>query len=243
MDPAVFFRRKSDLGCVVALDLTRVDPAVLEAGEHEAERTVAEKFHPRRKRTFFGGRRALRVALSDAACGDPGPVGHTPRGAPRLPAPTLGSVSHKDDVAAAIAATRGQGFVGIDIEQRDRQSRTDIRKFVLTDEEITQLGNVTGLTAAEELLLRFSLKEALYKVLDPALRRYVGFHEVEVTPAAGTEPDAGTAEVLYRLKSGDVPTETAMQWHCASTAAGTPYFISVALAIHPHWAPTKDEAL
>jgi 4'-phosphopantetheinyl transferase EntD len=47
---------------------------------------------------------------------------------------------------------------------------------------------------AREVLLRFSAKEAIYKALDPFVRRYVGFLEVEVTP----RPD-GTADVRSQL--------------------------------------------
>ncbi len=230
MDRAVFFRRKSDLGCIVALDLRALPASLLEAGEHEAERAWASSFHPRRKRTFFGGRHALRRALADAACTDPGPVPPNVRGAPLLIAPTVGSVSHKDDVAAAIAATVDKGFVGIDVEHRRRDSRTDISRFVLTDDERAALGGLSAHPAEEELLLRFSLKEALYKVLDPVLRRYVGFHEVEVQPQ-----DDGTATVRFLLKEGHAPEQVTLQWDCVRAPDNTDYFLSTAHAVHRHW--------
>lgn len=47
------------------------------------------------------------------------------------------------------------------------------------------------LTRADEVLLRFSLKEALYKAIFPHVRRRVAFKEVEVSPLSG-----GRAEVL-----------------------------------------------
>ncbi|KAG5183440.1 hypothetical protein JKP88DRAFT_348670 [Tribonema minus] len=37
-----------------------------------------------------------------------------------------------------------------------------------------------GLTAEQQVLLRFSVKESLYKALSPRVRRYVGFREAEV---------------------------------------------------------------
>ena len=47
------------------------------------------------------------------------------------------------------------------------------------------------------MVLRFSAKEAIYKALDPWVRRYVAFREVDLTPL----PD-GTARVTMRLPEG-----------------------------------------
>lgn len=49
----------------------------------------------------------------------------------------------------------------------------------------------------EEVLLRFSLKEAFYKAIHPLICQYVGFQEAEVTPH-----ENGTATVRWKLKSG-----------------------------------------
>lgn len=50
----------------------------------------------------------------------------------------------------------------------------------------------------EEVLLRFSLKESLYKAMHPLICQYVGFKEADVQPT----PDGGT-EIKLNLKSGD----------------------------------------
>ena len=52
-------------------------------------------------------------------------------------------------------------------------------------------------TAEEEVLLRFSLKESIYKAMHPLICQYVGFMEAEVQP----HPD-GTATATFMLKSG-----------------------------------------
>ena len=49
----------------------------------------------------------------------------------------------------------------------------------------------------EEVLLRFSLKESVYKAMHPLICQYVGFMEAEVQPL----PD-GTAKATFMLKSG-----------------------------------------
>ena len=50
------------------------------------------------------------------------------------------------------------------------------------------------------VLLRFSIKEAIYKAVYPYVRRYVDFSEAHVTP----DPD-GQAEVTLRLSQGEGP--------------------------------------
>jgi len=52
-------------------------------------------------------------------------------------------------------------------------------------------------TVEEEVLLRFSLKESIYKAMHPLICQYVGFMEAEVQPLAD-----GTAETTFMLKSG-----------------------------------------
>jgi 4'-phosphopantetheinyl transferase EntD len=57
--------------------------------------------------------------------------------------------------------------------------------------------NFQGVSAEEEVLLRFSLKECLYKAMHPLICQYVGFQEAEVQPL-----ENGTAIIHLMLKSG-----------------------------------------
>jgi 4'-phosphopantetheinyl transferase EntD len=41
-------------------------------------------------------------------------------------------------------------------------------------------------------MLRFAVKEAVYKAVDPYVRRYVGFQEVEVVIGAGGEVEVAS---------------------------------------------------
>ena len=71
--------------------------------------------------------------------------------------------------------------VGIDLELASRPGKkSSIAKRVLTRREQAELGKVTGVSAEEEVLLRFSLKEAIYKAVHPLLCQYVSFQEAEV---------------------------------------------------------------
>jgi len=59
--------------------------------------------------------------------------------------------------------------------------------------------NGSPISLEEEVLLRFSFKESIYKAIHPFLARSVDFAEVEVQPQQD-----GTAELSFLLKSGEV---------------------------------------
>ncbi len=82
--------------------------------------------------------------------------------------------------------------VGIDLE-RAAPSRQDIARWILTAREqqiLVDRGIERGLAAT----LRFSIKEAIYKAVDPFVRRYVAFTEVELDVV-----DDGIAHVTSEL--------------------------------------------
>jgi enterobactin synthetase component D len=159
------------------------------------ERACAVEWAPARRRTWTAGRAALRLALERAGLEAPA-VLPDDRGAPTLPEGVSASVSHKERLAVALVARETCARVGIDVEQ-DRAPRVDIARKVLTVEELAELADLTDAERVKQVLVRFSAKEAIYKALDPFVRRYVGFHEVAVTPAAD-----GTAVVGMRLPEG-----------------------------------------
>jgi 4'-phosphopantetheinyl transferase EntD len=169
---------------------------------HPAEQARAQAFGPKRRRTFVAGRRALRACLSAAGLACTDAIGATDRGAPLLPealpssASVRVSISHKDTVAAAcvwlpprdMALAAALPHMGVDVEELGdaaRRSARDIASHVLTERERAQLpqGQATAAQRQRAVLLRFSAKEALYKAIDPVVRRYVGFLEVEVEAA------------------------------------------------------------
>jgi 4'-phosphopantetheinyl transferase EntD len=82
-----------------------------------------------------------------------------------------GSISHKGACAIAIAAPAALGNLGIDME-RAIAPRGDIGARILTPREPAVVG--------KWLTRVFAIKEAVYKAVDPIVRRYVGFQEVEV---------------------------------------------------------------
>lgn len=67
---------------------------------------------------------------------------------------------------------------GVDIELPAVRRRADLRRRVLTPKECDELGRVSGLSEEDDVLLRFSMKEAVYKAAHPLLRRTLGFKDV-----------------------------------------------------------------
>jgi 4'-phosphopantetheinyl transferase EntD len=156
---------------VVAVDDVEHALARLPAPEQQLARTLGEL----RRRDFVTGRTALHLALDDHET----PILADDRGAPMLPRGWLGSVSHKAGLAAALVAPADAGgWVGLDLE-RAGPPRLDIARRILTDREQALLPALAA-DRGRAVTLRFAIKEAIYKAIDPYLRRYVGFLEVEV---------------------------------------------------------------
>lgn len=155
------------------------------------EASLASAWGERRQRTFAMGRLTAREALATLGFDAPPPILADDRGAPRLAAPFCVSLSHKDELAAALVAPRGTANIGVDVEPLlPREHARDIAAHVLTDAELAELTALDEDTRRREVLTRFALKEALYKALDPFVRRYVGFLEVEARPqGAGDQRD------------------------------------------------------
>ncbi|MBA3455555.1 MAG: 4'-phosphopantetheinyl transferase superfamily protein [Deltaproteobacteria bacterium] len=158
-----------------------------------AEQALAATLSPVRRRELVAGRSALRAALAELAPGlADSPLLADDRGAPILPEGWVGSVSHKGPRAAALIAPAGAARIGIDLE-RAAPPRQDIARWILTQREqmfLVDRGIDRGLAST----LRFSIKEAIYKAVDPFVRRYVAFTEVELDVS-----DDGIAHVTSEL--------------------------------------------
>jgi phosphopantetheine--protein transferase-like protein len=110
------------------------------------------------------------------------PILQTPRGGAGAPPGFVASVSHKREIAVAIAARAEptpRTTIGIDVEI-PRSLRIDIAPRVLTPVERAEIAGLDQVARDAEVLLRFAAKEAIYKALDPWVRRLVSFQEVEI---------------------------------------------------------------
>lgn len=98
-----------------------------------------------------------------------------------------------------MVASDKQGTLGVDIEEYTPM-RLRIADQILTDEEQACIAAQPDERRWISMLLRFSIKESIYKAIDPYVRRYVGFHEALVTPDLH-----GAADVELRLKNNEGP--------------------------------------
>ena len=160
-----------------ASGLVALDPGELFARLHPDERAAGAGLAIARRREWTAGRFALRAALERAGVASHEPIGADDRGAPRVPAGWIGTISHKRGLAVAIAARDLDGArVGIDLEL-DAGSKVAIEGRVLTAAERAALPDDDR---GRAIMRRFAIKEAIYKAVDPFVRRYVGFQEVEL---------------------------------------------------------------
>lgn len=100
--------------------------------------------------------------------------------APILPENISCSISHKNNYVVTIlsnSTNNGTCYFGIDIELMNYNSKFDIKEKVLTIYEQSYLGK-SYLNEAQEVMLLFSMKEAIYKALFHILKRPIMFHEV-----------------------------------------------------------------
>lgn len=162
---------------------------LLDAGWlHPDEVARASAFPLPRRASWVGGRLAMRQARRhlEPAARD-GAVLATDRGGPMLPPHLTGSISHKGNRMLALVARTGPALhaVGVDLEVRpaaDAPPTPDLAPRILTAAEQERLAAQAPTPRArrEATLVAFALKEAIYKAIDPVVRRYVRFTEVEV---------------------------------------------------------------
>ena len=165
------------------------------------ETTFARTLRGYRQVEFSGGRLALRAACSQLGLTGRHPFLPNDRGAPILPKGYVGSISHKRDLALAMVARAGGGTLGIDLEDYG-PPRPRIADRILTPGELEAIADLPPGKRWMMILLRFSIKESIYKALDPYVRRYVGFHEAIVTPHL-----QGVASVELNLAENEGPFE------------------------------------
>lgn len=166
---------------------------------HPDERAVAETLRGFRQAEFVGGRLAAREAMQ-ALGRRTGPVLRGGRGEPLAPPGVTLSISHKRHLAVAVAARAEFGDLGADLEDL-LPEREGIAERVLVAEELEALQALEEDRRWTSTVLRFSVKEAIYKALAPRLQRFIGFEEAVVHPHTD-----GTAAVTLRLQSGTPPS-------------------------------------
>jgi len=147
---------------------------------------------------YVGGRLALHRACEQLG-EQPPHILSTERGAPDLGDRLVGSVSHKRTLAIGMVARPHGGTLGVDLEEYG-PPRPSIEEAILRPEERDDLRELDADRRWIALLVRFSIKESIYKAIVPYVGRYVGFHEAQVRPDL-----EGHAAVRLFLTGGEGP--------------------------------------
>jgi 4'-phosphopantetheinyl transferase EntD len=188
---------------------------------HPEERSLALAMAAPRRTSFVLGRIALREAMNRLGLAA-APVLPSADGEPLLPKGVAGSISHKGRIAVAIVAVTDADHVGVDLELL-RARGTDLSRHVLSPAERVGAAHLAPADLAREVLIRFSMKEAVYKALYPSVQRYVGFHEVGADP----RPD-GTIAIHFALRRGEGPFIATGHWRILNdVAVAMPAVLSV----------------
>jgi phosphopantetheine--protein transferase-like protein len=145
---------------------------------------------------WVGGRLAARAAVDSLGIAM-GPLLSDSYGAPIAPKALTVSIAHKRHLAVAMVAQRRHGLIGVDLEVSGH-SRMGIAPRVLTPDEMSEIQHLPPERQWTSVLMRFAIKEAIYKALAPRLQRYIGFEEAHVLPHTD-----GSVDVTLHLKEGD----------------------------------------
>lgn len=208
-------------GLLRAVRFTDDPPAEVIARLAPAEQAFAAELPPLRRGPWIGGRLALAAALGELGAPRT-PLLATARGAPLLPEGFVGSVSHKPGIAIAMAARDDGAGLGADVEAL-APGKVDVSRRILTTAELAAVDALPEEARWREVLLRFSMKESIYKAIDPFVRRYVGFKEAEVDP--GSPGQACPARVALAQGEGPFTVEawwTEIPGHVITSAVARP---------------------
>jgi len=135
---------------------------------------------PRRRATFLAGRSSAHAALKMMGSGTVD-VPSLPSGAPRWPPGFSGSISHTNDVAAAIVAPDPPIMgLGLDIEDDLPLDDHGMVRIVCRTDELGDMFDVNDQRALWRAKLLFVIKESVYKLHHPLGGAYLDFQDVRV---------------------------------------------------------------
>lgn len=167
-------------GCTLVAACFTEQAVSPELFEHYA--ITAPKAVTKRQAEFLAARLCAREALR-LQTGHPGlPTQQNNSRAPAWPQDSCGSMTHSHSLCAAIVgdSTHWQGL-GLDLEKPLSSKRAQrVAKTILTADEYSTYSRLDDTAAAMYLTLVFSLKESLFKALNPLTGTYFGFYDAQV---------------------------------------------------------------
>ena len=145
------------------------------------ERSRRETLSSIRKSDSNLGRAATYKALRGLGFSQPPVVPKGERGMPLWPEGVVGSITHCENFSvAAVAKQTDYRCLGIDF-QKFRSLKKPLSLRICTARE-REWCSEAGEGAEDLAISIFSAKESVFKAFFPLVRRYFGFHAVELSP-------------------------------------------------------------
>ena len=166
---------------LIGFDVRHFDHAAFATQNIDCPLAIARSV-PKRQAEFFHGRLAARHALAGFGLGHV-QVGTGPQREPLWPPGIIGSISHNDRCAAAVALpASGHGGIGIDIETvADAGASAALAGTVVNAAELAYLRSVPAPATLDQLLtIVFAAKESFYKAAFRSVGKFFDFSAVAV---------------------------------------------------------------
>ena len=209
MSFSVLYKDANEHGIIVAVSLPKIDIPIPQNAWRQLRREeyeYAQTLKNRRQVTWVGGRIAAHTAASILNI-ESGEILGDLRGAPKPKNEHISlSIAHKSDIAVAIVAQKKYGTLGIDVESF-LPERMQIQSKILREEEREAIAQLPKDQQWLATLIRFSIKESLYKALDPKQKRYISFLEASVHPFQNTN-----ATIALHLAQAPLPKKAQAQY-------------------------------
>jgi 4'-phosphopantetheinyl transferase EntD len=164
----------------VRFDLARFAPALFIEANIDMPASLRQASH-KRQAEFLAGRLCARAAAGLFGASESIPPG--PDRAPVWPAGLIGSITHSERYAAAVACPEARfAGIGIDIETVvDEASRQSLLALVVSAEELECIAACSDRIERDVMLtLVFSAKESFYKAAYSRVGRFFGFEAIRL---------------------------------------------------------------
>ncbi|MDC0357335.1 4'-phosphopantetheinyl transferase superfamily protein [Oligoflexia bacterium] len=147
----------------------------------EEEAVLSTQATAKRREQFTLGRVAARLALKELGFNPPPPILKGNNREPLWPKDVVGSITHTDKYAIAVATfSKDIVGLGIDLERFGSKQSQRLAERICLPSELTWLCEDESLMQ-ERFALLFSAKETLFKALYPIYGRYFWFNDAELT--------------------------------------------------------------
>lgn len=172
-----------------------------------AEEEIIRKAAPGRRHEFSAGRWCAGQCLAHYGIAR-FPLVKGAYGEPLWPQACSGSITHHAGLALAVTMPRDEGLIGIDLVDLNDEP-PDPETILNPAERHIRFTDRTE----NQVLLAFSLKESIIKILSPMLQQYIEFRDINI------RYENNTTEISYRGHGLDMRLYWLVHGHYAFTLA------------------------